>query len=95
MEAVNTTALTVATVQADFGYDPETRTFTQPLQPGKSIPALAMDWDFDIPQEKLHNPVVYNGGLRFTDADTGELLTFLPIRIVNGDLSTDSTSGGY
>lgn len=85
MEMVNTTVPVRWEVSANHAYDAETRTFTDPLLPGNSIANLAIDWYFEIPQKNLYDPVVYEGGLRFTDADTGELLTFLPIRIVNGN----------
>lgn len=81
-------------VKADFPYDPKTHTFTAPLQPGQSIPSLAIDWLFQLPcancplearkSGKKCSEMIYNGGLKLTDADTGELLTFIPIRIGRG-----------
>jgi len=78
-------------INANHPYDPASRTFTEPLLPGQSIKNLGADWFFYIPAERLHDPVVYNGGLKLTDADTGELLTFLPIQIVNGKAAAGST----
>lgn len=93
MEMVNSTIPVRWEVSANLAYDPETHTFTEPLMPGKSIPNLGIDWFFDLPREHFYEPVIYDGGLEFTDADTGELLTVLPIRIVNADLSADTAAG--
>lgn len=93
MEMVNTSTVHARVhVNANFGYDEATHTFTEPLMPGKSIPGLGMSWFFDFPPEKRYDPVVYDGGLRFTNADTGELLTFLPIQYVNRDPSFDPSA---
>ena len=93
MEMVNTTVPVRMEVKANHAYDPESRTFTEPLMPGKSIENLAIDWYFDISREKLYDPVIYDGGLSLIDADTGENLTFLPVRIVNGELASDAAAG--
>jgi hypothetical protein len=90
MEMVNSTVPVQWNVKAGVGYDPESHTFKEPLMPGKSIPNLGASWYFSFPPEKLHDPVVYDGGLIFSDADTGETLTFLPIRFVNGNPSAES-----
>jgi hypothetical protein len=89
MEMVNSTIPVQWNVKAGLGYDPASHTFTEPLMPGKSVPGLSASWYFSFPPEKLHDPVVYDGGLRFSDADTGEILTFLPIRFVNNNPSGD------
>ncbi len=94
MEMVNTTIPVQWNVKAGLGYDPASHTFSEPLMPGKSVPGLSASWYFSFPPEKLHDPVVYDGGLRFSDADTGETLTFLPIRFVNGNPSGDGASDG-
>jgi hypothetical protein len=94
MEMVNETVPVQWDVSANLAWDPETHTFTDPLMPGKSIQNLGMDWFFTIPPDQLYNPVIYDGGLRFSDADTGELLTFMPIRIVNGDPSANTMEAG-
>lgn len=93
MEMINSTIPVRWEVQANHPYDEESRTFTEPLPPGEAIQNLAIDWYFEIPPANLYNPVVYGRGLRFTDADSGELLTFLPIRMVNGDQAPDTTAG--
>jgi hypothetical protein len=92
MEMVNTTLPVQWNVRAGLGYDPESHTFAEPLMPGKSVPGLSASWYFRFPPEKLHDPVLYDGGLRFSDADTGETLTFLPIRFVNGNPSADGAA---
>lgn len=93
MEMVNSTVPVRWEVKANHAYDPASQTFTDLLMPGKSIENLAIDWFFEIPPDKIHDPVIYDGGLRFTDADTGEELTFLPVRIANGDLPSDAVAG--
>ncbi|MDD5188250.1 MAG: hypothetical protein PHF57_08585 [Methanoregula sp.] len=89
MEMINGTIPVQWNVKAGVPYDPESHTFTEPLMPGKSIPNFGGSWYFSFPPEKLHDPVVYDGGLKFSDADTGETLTFLPIRFVNGNPSAE------
>lgn len=73
-------------VNANFPYDQRTHTFLQPLAPGASIRNLGIDWTFQIPPAALQGParMLYEGGLRLSDADTGEMLTFIPIRIGRG-----------
>jgi len=90
MDLVNTRAPVKWEVNANFPYDPRTHTFTQPLAPGESIPNLGIDWKFRIPRGSR---LVYQGGLKLTDADTGELLTFIPIRLGRGIESTTRRSG--
>lgn len=94
MEMVNSTIPVQWNVKAGLGYDPESHTFSEPLMPGKSVPGLSASWYFRFPQDTFHDTVVYDGGLRFSDADTGEVLTFLPIRFVNGNPSGDSPPVG-
>ena len=50
MDLVNVTIPVEWEVNANFEYDPETHTFTQPLMPGGSIPNLGIDWIFHIPE---------------------------------------------
>ena len=76
---------------ANLGYDHETHTFTELLPPGESVPNLAIDWIFKIPPELLAERrlppgglTVYSGGLKLTNADSGELLTYIPIKIGRG-----------
>lgn len=93
MEMVNATVPVRWEVKANHAYDPSYQTFTEPLMPGRSIENLAIDWYFEIPPERIHDPVIYDGGLRFTDAETGEDLTFLPVRIINGDPAAGAGEG--
>jgi hypothetical protein len=80
-------------VTSAWPYDPATHTFTKPLPPGGSITGLSMNLWFTFPTDDpsyIHNTdgvIVYNGGLRVTDANSGELLTFIPITIGRGTTS--------
>jgi hypothetical protein len=84
-------------VSANFPYDPETNTFTSPLTPGNSVQNLGIDWVFTLPprEEAMADGdgLVYDGGLLLTNADTGERLTFIPIRIGYGGV--ENFEGGY
>ncbi len=71
-------------VKAAWPYDPETHTFTKPLPPGMGIPKLSIDWIFIIPDYYMDEKIIYDGGLLVIDADTNEVLTFLPIKFVRG-----------
>ena len=93
MDLVNATVPVRWEVNANLAYDPATRTFTEPLPPGRSIPNLAIDWFFEIPDyyaevNRNGTAVVYDGGLALTDADTGQQLTFVPI-VIGAGLDTD------
>jgi hypothetical protein len=90
MDLVNAKEPVKWEVNANFPYDPETHTFTRPLAPGASIPNLAIDWKFHIPRGRR---LVYEGGLKLTDADSGELMTFIPIKIGNG-ITTEARRSG-
>ena len=91
MELVNLTIPVKWEVNSNYPYDPVNHTFTKPLPPGGSIPNLGIDWIFDLPADKMRTnniPVgglmIYNGGLMLTDADTHQLLTFIPIQLGRG-----------
>lgn len=90
LELVNVTIPVKWEVNANFEYDPETHTFTQPLMPGSSIPNLGIDWIFQIPDN--NDSLVYNGGLLLIDADTGMNLTVIPIKIGRGQASFGGAS---
>ncbi|MBC7120585.1 MAG: hypothetical protein H5T33_03275 [Candidatus Methanosuratus sp.] len=81
-------------VNSGFEYDASTHTFTTPLRPGGSIPNLGIDWMFHIPEYYMDEPVVYDGGLEVIDADTNALLTFIPIKFINGGAGSGSHPGG-
>lgn len=91
MELVNLSIPVRWEVNCNHPYDEVNHTFTEPLGVGKSILNLGIDWIFEIPRDKLHDNIIYNGGLKLTNADTGALLTFIPIVIGNG---LDSSAGG-
>ena len=42
-----------------------------------------MDWEISIPPERFDQAVICQGGLSVVDADNGDLLTFLPIHLIN------------
>ncbi len=42
-----------------------------------------MDWFFTIPPEQREQEMICDGELRVIDADSDELLTDLPVQIVN------------
>ncbi|MFQ5710508.1 MAG: hypothetical protein ACE5GD_01885 [Candidatus Geothermarchaeales archaeon] len=82
LELVNCTMPVEWKVGAGIPYDPETKTFTTPLKPRQMIPNLRVDWHFFIPENIRYTNVWYDGGLAVIDADTGETLTFQPIKIM-------------
>lgn len=63
-----------------LAWDEATKTLRRPLKPGERF---GMSWIFNIPEELRDKAVIYDGGLRVIDAETGEQLAFLPIKIVN------------
>ncbi|MCX8181551.1 MAG: hypothetical protein N3D12_00365 [Candidatus Methanomethyliaceae archaeon] len=73
-------------VRSEWPYDPTTHTFTKPLPPGQRIPGLSIDWIFKIPAYYMDEQVIYDGGLLIFDADSGQPLTFIPIKIVRGGI---------
>lgn len=97
MELENCTIPVKWEVNSNFPYDPKTHTFTQLLMPGKSIPNLGIDWIFEIPENSSDNMwngslIIYQGGLKLVDADSGELLTFIPIIIARGVVAYGGSS---
>lgn len=66
------------TFEADW--DQETQSSTRFIEPGDTF---NMDWFFAIPREQRDQPVICDGELRIIDAETGSLLTDLPVKIVN------------
>ena len=61
-------------------WDPETRVSTRFIDPGASY---NMDWFFTIPRDQRDQATVCEGQLDVYDATTDDLLTHLPIKIVN------------
>ncbi len=72
-------------VGAGIPWDPESRTFTEVVGPGKSVPDLGVDWLFEFSKEKRSENVWYDGELVIFDADTGEDLTVIPLRFFKGE----------
>jgi len=81
VKLVNTTIPVKWEVSAGIPWDPESKTFAQPIGPGRTIPELGIDWLFYVPEDARAHPVWYEGGLVVFDADTGGTLTFIPITI--------------
>jgi hypothetical protein len=71
-------------VNAGIPWDSQSKTFSKVIEPGERVPELGIDWMFNIPVEVRNRPVWYQGGLSVFDADSGEVLTFIPITFVNG-----------
>lgn len=94
LELVNCNIPVEWSVSANYPYDEKTHTFTKPLMPGKSIDGLVLDWTFEIPPYYMDEPIIYHGGLKITDADTGDLLTFIPIDIVRGGVGQSKGGAG-
>jgi hypothetical protein len=64
----------------DKSFDERTHTIQRPLQPGESV---TVDWDLTLPRP-LPEGLIVDSRIVVYDADTGERLTAMPIRIVNG-----------
>lgn len=92
LELVNANIPIEWEVKANWPYDPIKHIFTEPIPPGGRIPHLSIDWYFIIPNYYMDEKVIYDGGLLIYDADSGQPLTFIPIKIVRGESS--SLGGG-
>jgi len=66
------------TFEADW--DRAAQASTRYIEPGDTF---NMDWFFTIPDGRRSQAVVCDGELRVLDAETGDLLTDLPVKIVN------------
>jgi hypothetical protein len=92
MRLENTTFPVEWQVHAGIPWDPETKTFARALEPGEKVPELGIDWMFNFPAEVRSKRVWYEGGLSVFDADSGEVLTFIPITFLNSG-ATHEDSG--
>jgi hypothetical protein len=92
MRLENTTFPVEWHVNASIPWDPQSGTFARALEPGERVPELAIDWMFNIPVEVRNKPIWYEGGLSVFDADSREVLTFIPISFVNSG-ATHEDSG--
>jgi hypothetical protein len=61
-------------------WDQAAQASTRYIQPGDTF---NMDWFFTIPGSERDRAVICEGEMRVLDAETGDLLTDLPVRIVN------------
>ena len=61
-------------------WDQAAQSSTRHIEPGDTF---NMDWFFTIPDGQRSQAVICDGELRVLDAETGDLLTDLPVRIVN------------
>lgn len=85
LELVNCTLPVEWEVSAGIPWNPDNRTFAEPIGPfGQSIPYLGLDWVFHIPPEIRTQRIWYQGGLAVTDANSNETLSFIPITIYGG-----------
>jgi hypothetical protein len=67
-------------VGAGIPWDPESRTFTEAVDPGQSVPDLGVDWLFEFSKETRSENIWYDGELVIYDADTGKDLTIIPLK---------------
>ena len=74
-------------VGAGIPWDPETKTFAEPVAPGEQIRDLGVDWLFYFSEEARAKPVWYEGSLTVFDADSGETLTVIPIKFQKGAIN--------
>ncbi|MGC8936361.1 MAG: hypothetical protein ACP5KV_03225 [Candidatus Methanomethylicaceae archaeon] len=94
LSLVNVTFPVEWEVKANWPYDPTTCIFTKPLPPGQRIPDLSIDWIFKIPAYYMDERIIYDGGLVVYDADSGQSLTFIPIKIVRGGYTPSQGGSG-
>ncbi|HUT53428.1 MAG TPA: hypothetical protein VM658_08560 [bacterium] len=66
------------TFESSFDY--KTHEFTRAIVPGRTA---TMDWHLQVQPPRRDQRMICDGGLKVMDADVGELLTFLPIRLIN------------
>ncbi len=85
LQLVNCTFPVEWEVNAGIPWDPETKSFTQPLGPGESVPYLGIDWFFHVPKEIRPQRIWYDGGLAVIDSETGDTLSFIPITIYGSE----------
>lgn len=77
-------------VHAGIPWNPETRTFEEPIGPGERVPDLGIDWLFFFPPEVMARDIWYDGSLIVYDADTNETLTTIPIKFQKSTAPSDS-----
>jgi hypothetical protein len=65
----------------DRYFDESTRTVRRALAPGESV---TIDWELTLPRPLPQDGIIVDSRIVVYDADTGERLTAMPIRIVNG-----------
>ena len=64
----------------DKYWDERTRTIQRPLAPGESV---TVDWELTLPRPLPDTDLIVDARIVVYDADTGDRLTAMPIRIVN------------
>jgi len=70
----------------EAAWDPASHATTRAIPPGGTF---SMDWVLDVPPARRASPILCVGALRVFDAETGALLTELPLTLVN-----DRAAGG-
>jgi hypothetical protein len=78
-------------VHAGIPWDPETKTFKVPIDPGERVPDLGVDWLFFFTPEVMAKEVWYDGGLIIYDADTNETLTTIPVKFQKSTATSNTT----
>lgn len=73
----------------DMAWNERTRTLDRPVRPGERV---GLNLNFSIPPELRRDPVVYQGGLKILDKETGGTLAFVPIRIKNSRAQSHSSA---
>ncbi len=64
----------------DKTFNPRTHEFGRLIAPKQSV---SVDWDIEIPAAAAKRKAIASGGVAVIDAQTGERISLLPIRIVN------------
>lgn len=69
-------------------FDKQTESFTEPIQPGKSV---SVDVDLDIPRSELSKGyLISSGNIILEDSRSGKLLAKIPVKIVDSKFSQKS-----
>lgn len=66
----------------DTSFDKESGTFTKAIGVGKG---LNLNITFEIPRKNIKDSAITSGEVVFTNVDNGELITTLPIKIINSN----------
>ncbi len=84
--AVDMCGLPVEWETFEVSWDEHKKVSTRVIDPGAFF---NMDWHVTVPADQRDAKTICNGGVKVTDADTGELLTFFPISLINSAASKE------